>query len=152
MAVEHGMPGMKTARAPRPRRVRCAANLPSRFRLQRLRESRRSIRAWCSARARRIRWRLSSLISPATGVDSIFDSAGRQRADTAIIRSKSLRREMLSIVCCTPWPIDRLAASTKLPKTTPSVVSTVRDFCCHKAAKGKLTQIAKSHGIVHPAS
>src|SRR5438132_10897679 len=41
------------------------------------------------------------------------------------------------MVSRTPWSMDRLAASTKLPKITPSVVSRVRAFCCHKAERAR---------------
>src|SRR5580700_10605212 len=60
-----------------------------------------------------------------------------------ISRRTSLLWVSRSKVSCTPWPIDRLAASTKLPKTTPKVVSSVRNFCCHMAASGNANKSPK---------
>ena len=63
---------------------------------------------------------------------------------TSIRLEISLRCDSRSIVSLTPSLIDRLAASTNAPKTTPSVVSRVRSFLLPQRGDGQDQQVGQS--------
>src|SRR4051812_35624946 len=84
-----------------------------------------------------MRSRRAGDIRPATFTSSsALVLANRPFGKTVTFRATSPLLVSRWIVCWTPSSIDRLAASTNAPKTTPRVVRQVRIFCWRSDARG----------------